>query len=252
VLSERNPEGPYKLAQLVRANMALYDYTVLFGTPCISGKDSMKNDYMFKDIKISVPQTVLISAISVIDDVRRAVTIDLKDAGDLIIVIGKTYAELAGSEYLAAFGLHGNMPPRVRGRVAKRTYRAIERAMTAGLIKSCHDISDGGFACCLAESAFAGGLGVDVELSKVPSVAIYRDDFLLFSESASRFIVSVEEGCYEKFAALLKGVPFSVIGRVRADGGFNIKGMNGNQIMAAKIEELEAAWLQPFKENFNA
>jgi len=252
VLSERNPEGPYKLAQLVRANQALYDYTVLFGTPCISGKDSMKNDYMFRDIKISVPQTVLISAISVIEDVRRAVTIDLKDAGDLIIIVGKTYAELAGSEYFAAFGLHGNIPPRVRGTMAKRTYKSIERAMTAGLIKSCHDISDGGLAAALAESAFAGGLGVDVELAKVPAVAIYRDDFLLFSESASRFIVSVDEGCYERFAALLKGIPFAAIGRVRDDGRFNIKGMNGGPVIASTIEELESAWLAPFKENFNA
>ena len=69
IASERNPEGAYKLAQLVRANKALYDYTTLFGTPCISGKDSMKNDYMHKEIKISVPQTVLVSCISVIDDV---------------------------------------------------------------------------------------------------------------------------------------------------------------------------------------
>ena len=136
--------------------------------------------------------------------------------------------------------------------MAKRIYRGVERAMTAGLIKSCHDISDGGLACALAESAFAGGLGVDVELAKVPAVAIYRDDFLLFSESASRFIVSVEEGCYERFAAFLKGVSFSVIGRVRDDGRFNIKGMNGNQVIASKIEELEEAWLAPFKENFNA
>ncbi len=94
VASERNPEGPYKLAQLVRANKALYDYTTFFGTPCISGKDSMKNDYMFNDIKISVPQTVLISAISVVDDVRKAVTMDVKEGGDIVIILGMTYPEL--------------------------------------------------------------------------------------------------------------------------------------------------------------
>ena len=135
--------------------------------------------------------------------------------------------------------------------MAKRTYRTVEKAMTAGIIKSCHDISDGGLAGRLAESAFAGGLGVDVELAKVPAVAIYRDDFLLFSESASRFIVSIDEGSYERFAALFKGVPFAAIGRVRSDGRFNIKGMNGNQVVATTIDELESAWLAPFKENFN-
>ena len=252
VLSERNPEGPYKLAQLVRANRALYDYTTLFGTPCISGKDSMKNDYMFKDIKISVPQTVLISAISVIDDVRRAVTIDFKKAGDLIIVVGTTYAELAGSEYLASSGLHGNIPPRVRGRKAKKTYDRLEKAIAGGIVRSCHDLSDGGLACGLAESAFAGGLGADVDLARVPSIAIYRDDFLLFSESASRFVVSVEESDYERFAALLKGVPMGVVGRVRNDGRFNIKGLRGNTVIAAEIDELRAAWQAPFIENFNA
>ena len=95
VASEKNPDGEYKLAQLVRANMALYDYTELFGTPCISGKDSMKNDYVNGDMKISIPPTLLISAISRMPDVRRAVTMDFKRGGDLIVVLGKTFAELA-------------------------------------------------------------------------------------------------------------------------------------------------------------
>jgi phosphoribosylformylglycinamidine synthase subunit PurSL len=251
VVSERNPEGPYKLAQLVRANMALYDYTTLFGTPCISGKDSMKNDYMYGDIKISVPQTLLVSAVSVIDDVRRVATMDFKEAGDLIIVVGKTYPELGGSEYLAASGLNGNIPPKVRGPVAKKTYRGMEKAIKAGLVRSCHDISDGGLGCALAESAFAGGLGADVELSRAPSAGIFRDDFLLFSESPSRFVVSIKETDLDAFTALLKGVPMSVIGKVRSDGSFNVKGMNKKAIIETEIEELREAWQSPFKKNFN-
>jgi len=250
VASERNQEGPYKLAQLVRANIALYDYTTLFGTPCISGKDSMKNDYIFNDIKISVPQTVLISAISVIDDISRVVTMDFKKDGDLIIAVGKTYNEMGGSEYLALTGLHGNLSPRVRGRTAKTTYTRLERAIKEGIIRSCHDVSDGGIACALAESSFAGGLGVDVELSKVPSIGVLRDDFLLFSESQSRFIVSVKEGDYSSFERVMKGVPFGVIGRVRGDDAFSIKGLYGAVIMKAGTEELREEWLAPFREIF--
>ncbi|MDR2018038.1 MAG: phosphoribosylformylglycinamidine synthase [Syntrophobacterales bacterium] len=250
VVSERNQEGPYKLAQLVRANMALYDYTTLFGTPCISGKDSMKNDYIFKDIKISVPQTVLISAISVIDDVSRAVTMDFKEGGDLVIIIGKTYGEMGGSEYFASLGLHGNISPRVRGRSAKTIYTRLERAIRNGIIRSCHDVSDGGIACSLAESAFAGGLGVDIDLSRVPSAGVFRDDLLLFSESQSRFIVSVRESDYKAFQALMKSVSYSVIGTVRKDDSFVLKGIYGNTIAHLKIDELREEWQAPFREIF--
>ncbi len=250
VVSERNPEGPYKLAQLVRANMALYDYTTLFGTPCISGKDSMKNDYMFKDIKISVPQTLLVSAVSVIDDIGCVTTMDFKEGGDLIVIVGKTYPEMGGSEYLASHGLHGNIPPRVRGPMAKKTYKGMEKAIKSGIVRSCHDLSDGGLAVALAESAFAGGLGVDVDLSSVPFSGIFRDDFLFFSESQSRFIVSIKEADYERFATFLKGVPMSAIGRVRKDESFVVKGMNGNTIIDTGIKGLKEAWQGPFKENY--
>ena len=193
VRSEKNPDGEYKLAQLVRANKALHDYTVLFGTPCISGKDSMKNDYVNGDIRISIPPTLLISAISRIKDVRKAVTIDFKQEGDLIILLGKTYAELAGSEYFAQLGLSGNICPKVDGPQALRTYRALEKAIRMGLVRSVHDVSDGGIGVTLAESAFAGGLGAEADLASVPQAGVFRDDYLLFSESQSRFVITVRE-----------------------------------------------------------
>ncbi|MCX5814095.1 MAG: phosphoribosylformylglycinamidine synthase subunit PurL [Proteobacteria bacterium] len=251
VQTERNPEGSYKLAQLVRANKALYDYTTLFGTPCISGKDSMKNDYIFNEIKISIPQTVLISAISVINDVRKAVTMDFKNDGDLIIVVGKTYAEMGGSEYLSLCGRHGNIPPRVRGQDAKKLFKALEKAIKSGIIKSCHDISDGGIACALAESSFAGGFGVEVDLSSVPATGIFRDDFLLFSESQSRFIASISEDDLEKFKTLFRKIEFAVIGKVRSDEKFLIRGMNNNTIIDTDINSLRDAWQLPFKEQFD-
>ena len=250
VLSEKNPEGPYKLAQLVRANRALYDYTTLFGTPCISGKDSMKNDYMHNDIKISVPQTVLVSCISVIEDVEKVVTMDMKDEGDLIIIIGKTYAELGGSEYFAQFGRIGNIAPRVRGKQAKKTFQSLEKAIKTGLVRSCHDISDGGLACCLAESAFAGDRGIEVDLGSVPSSGVFRDDMLLFSESASRFVVTIREKDVEAFKQAFSTVPYGVIGKVQSTDSFRVKGLGGTTIIDTTIGYLKKAWQAPFKEEF--
>jgi len=250
VASEKNTEGPYKLAQLVRANRALYDYTTLFGTPCISGKDSMKNDYMFNDIKISVPQTVLISAISVTDDVRKSVTMDVKSSGDLVVVLGVTYPELGGSEYFSLFNRSGNIPPRVRGPRARKTFLCLEKAIKKGIIRSCHDISDGGIACCLAESAFAGGLGIEIDLSLIPQKDIYRDDFLLFSESQSRFIVTIREEDRSTFEKIFRGVPYGIAGKVRDDEKFVVRGLNGDYIIDAEIGLLKEAWQAPFKKLF--
>jgi phosphoribosylformylglycinamidine synthase len=250
VASERNPDGEYKLAQLVRANKALYDYTVTFGTPCISGKDSMKNDYIHGDLKISIPPTLLISAISRIPDVTKSVTMDFKEAGDLVLVVGTTRAELAGSEYFAHLGLTGNIPPKVDGKKARRTYRALERAIRSRIIRSAHDASDGGIGVTLAESALAGGLGASVELSQVPRVGIYRDDFLLFSESASRFIVSIGEADLPKFKLLFRSVPYAVIGKVTTDARLVVKGLDGSGLIDIENKALKEAWQAPFRALF--
>ncbi len=250
VESEKNREGQYKLAQLVRANRALYDYTTFFGTPCISGKDSMKNDYMFNDIKISVPQTVLISAISVMDDMRRAVTMDVKEPGDVIVVLGRTYPELGGSEYFSHSRRSGNIPPRVRAAQAKKCFMRLEKAIKTGIIRSCHDISDGGLACCLAETAFAGGIGIEVDLPKIPQKNIYRDDFLLFSESQSRFVLTVRVSDMAAFEKIFKGICYGIAGKVRKDQKFIIRGMNGGTIIDTDIDLLKNAWQAPFKELF--
>jgi phosphoribosylformylglycinamidine synthase subunit PurSL len=250
VASERNSEGSYKLAQLVRGNRALYDYTTFLGTPCISGKDSMKNDYMFNEIKISVPQTVLVSAISVVEDVRKVVTMDVKEGGDIVIILGMTYPELAGSEYFSLSDRSGNIPPRVRAAQAKKCFVRLEKAIRAGIIRSCHDISDGGIACSLAESAFAGGLGIEVDLSRVPQKSIYRDDFLLFSESQSRFVVTIREGDIAAFEKNFRGVSYGVVGKVRNDERFIIRGINGETVVDTEINFLKDAWQAPFRELF--
>ena len=242
ILSEKTPDGPYKLAKLVRANQALYDYTTAYGVPCISGKDSMKNDYHIGNIKISIPPTILFSAIGKIEDVRKAVTMDVKREGDLIYVLGMTYNELGASEYFLQNGAIGNNVPKVRAKAAKRLYEALNTAIEDRLIASCHDISDGGLGVCLAEKAFSGGLGTEVDLRYVPKNGIDRDDYLLFSESQSRFLVTVHPKDKDAFEEIMKGCIFSQIGRVRDDRTFKVIGLNGDVIILADIYELKEAW----------
>ncbi len=242
VTSDKNPDGAFKLAQLVRANMALYDYTTCFGVPCISGKDSMKNDYRIGDRKISIPPTVLFSVMGKIDDVRKAVTMDVKRAGDSVYILGETFDELGGSEYYAMSGWIGNNVPRVNGPRAKSLYLALNKAMDLKLVASCHDCSDGGLGVALAESCFAGGLGMDVDLRNVPATGIERDDTLFYSESASRFIVTVSPPHKDAFEEVMKGQCSARIGTVVSNNLFTVTGLNGDVVMKADIFELKEAW----------
>ena len=166
------------------------------------------------------------------------------------MVLGKTFAELGGSEYFAHLGLFGNLPPRVDGEQARKTYRALERAIGKGLVRSAHDISDGGIGICLAEGAFAGGLGADVDLSLVPQAGVFRDDYLLFSESQSRFIITARETDMEALRRVFRGLPFGVIGRVTKEPRLSIRGVYGERIVDMGTALLKEAWLAPFKKLF--
>ncbi len=247
VQSEKTPDGEYKLAQLVRANRALYDYTRIYGVPCISGKDSMKNDYQIGDTKISIPPTLLFSVIGRIEDVRKTVTMDVKKPGDLVYVLGETFPELGGSEWFAQNGFIGNRVPVVHAVKAKKLYGALGAAIQAGLVASCHDCSDGGLGVALAETAFAGGCGLSVDLARVPCAGIYRDDDLLFSESQSRFVVTVSPVHREPFEEMLKGNVFACVGQVLEGGSFRINGIRGNRIIEDDIRILKEIWQKPLK-----
>ena len=242
IKAEKNPDGDYKLAQLVRACMALYDYTTAFGVPCISGKDSMKNDYRVGEIKISIPPTLLFSIVGKIDDVRKAVTMDVKRAGDAVYVLGETFDELGGSEYYAMHGRVGNRVPHVDAPRAKSLYRALSRAIESGLVASCHDCSDGGLGVALAESSFAGGLGMGIDLRRVPARDMARDDGLLYSESAGRFIVTVRPADKDAFEEIMSGNVIGEIGTVVPDHTFRVVGLSGEIAVDADIDELKAAW----------
>jgi phosphoribosylformylglycinamidine (FGAM) synthase-like enzyme len=242
IRSEKTPDGEYKLAQLVRANQALYAITTAYGVPCISGKDSMKNDYQIGSVRISIPPTLLFSTLGKMEDVRKAVTMDVKKPGDLVYVLGKTFPELGGSEWYALHDAIGNSVPKVDAKTAKARYKALHRAIIAGLIASCHDCSDGGLGVALAETAFAGGLGLEIDLGAVPAEGISRNDELLFSESQSRFVVTITPEAREAFEKLLAGSDYARIGTVIPEGVLRIDGLGGKRIIEEELAALKAAW----------
>jgi phosphoribosylformylglycinamidine synthase len=245
VESEKTPDGRHKLAQLVRANRALYDYTTAYGVPCISGKDSMKNDYIIGETKISIPPTLLFSTMGKIKDVRKAITMDAKQPGDLVYALGMTRLELGGSEWFALHGFIGNTVPQVDAQTAKGLYRALSRAIDAGLVASCHDCSDGGLGVALAEIAFAGGVGMDIALSPVPREGVERDDYLLFSESQSRFVVTVSPERKEAFEEVMARNTCACIGTIIPEETFRVAGSHGATIIEAATGALKEAWRKP-------
>lgn len=247
VQSEKTPDGHYKLAQLVRANQALYDYTTAYGVPCISGKDSMKNDYLIGDTKISIPPTVLFSVIGKIDDVRRVQTMDAKRPGDSIYILGATKSELGGSEYFASRGFTGNSVPKVDAVTSRLRYHKLSQAIYKGMVASCHDCSDGGLGVALAETAIAGGLGMEIDLSAVPVQGLERDDFILFSESQSRFVVTVRPDQEKAFCDLMADSVVARIGRITEEPLFVCLGRNGRTVISAPVSRLKEAWQKPLR-----
>ena len=242
VKSEKTPDGEHKLAQLVRANMAIYDYTTAFGVPCISGKDSMKNDYQIGKTKISIPPTILYSVIGSIKDVRKATTMDAKNSGDIVYVIGETRDEMGGSEWFASKNFTGNNSPRVNAVNALKIYRALHKAIQQGIIASCHDCSDGGLAVALAETSLAGMLGMSIDLTSVPYKGKKRNDYILFSETASRFIVTIRPGNTSRFEKIMAGNIIGLLGEVTGNKFFEVKGIEGKTIIREKISALKSAW----------
>ncbi|HPD16432.1 MAG TPA: AIR synthase-related protein [Planctomycetota bacterium] len=254
VQSAKTPDGHYKLAQLVRANRALYDYATAFGVPLISGKDSMKNDSTRGGVKISIPPTLLFSVIAKMDDVRKAVTMDAKCAGDLVYAVGETKAELGGSEYARYLGRLDGHPerigasvPRVCASVAKATLAAMAQAIEKGLVHSAHAPGKGGLGVGLAKVAFAGELGMAIDLRRVPALRVDRDDVLLFSESSSRFLVTVAPADRAAFEETLGGLPCACIGETTDEPHLRLVGLDGAPVLDASVIDLKARWKATFE-----
>ena len=238
---------PEVLGALVRASQACHDMALAYGTPFISGKDSLNNEFEHEGRTISIPHTLLVSAIGIMDDVNRAVSMDFKQAGDLIYIVGATCREMGGSEYFRTRGFIGSSVPKVNPQQAKKLMDSLSKATGQGLVRACHDCSEGGIGVAVAEMAFAGGLGASVKLKEVPlGEPVERDDFVLFSESNSRFLAEVAPEHKNEFERVMKGTSFTVIGQVTEADSLEIEGLKGAEVRIS-LSELKEAWQKPLR-----
>jgi len=241
-----NVSDPAILGSLVRAAEACRDVALAFGTPFISGKDSLNNEYRSANRRISIPGTLLISAMGVVPDVRRCVTMDLKDPGNELYVVGATKDELGGSHYHLVTGKSGGKVPRVDLESAPKVFQAIHTAITKGIVWACHDPSEGGLAVALAEMAFAGGVGADITDLKAVGERL-SDTARLFSETPTRFLVEVRPADAAAMKELFAGVPLAKIGTTVKEPRLRIAGQNGEWLIWSKLDELKEAWQKPLR-----
>jgi phosphoribosylformylglycinamidine synthase len=231
-----------RLGQLKLAARGCYDAATGFGTPFISGKDSMYNDFSGFDadnnpVKISVPPTLLISSIGVHDDVLKAMSMDAKIEGDLVYVIGETTEELGGSEYFAHLGFVGNTVPGLDVVKVKERYGRITEVIRHEFVGSVFPVTHGGLLVALAKVAIAGRLGMDITIP-----AGMRPDYFLFSESLGRFVVTIAPDNKRAFE-LAFGNDAHLLGRVR---GSSLRITQETTVLDLPVSELEAAYKAPF------
>ena len=246
-----NCNKPDRMGSFVQAAKACYEAAIAYGTPFVSGKDSLNNEFVTDTGEtIAIPSTLLISAMSVVPDVSRCVTADAKSAGNLLYLLGTTGGLLGGSHYLLVEGVEsGTDVPPVDPGASRRVMAAAQQAIAAGCVRACHDLSEGGLAVAAAEMAFAGGLGVEIDLEQVPgggeeAIAV-STAAKLFAEDAGRFLVEVAQKDREEFERIVESVPCGQVGRVTDTGRIVIAGPEG-ALIDLPADDAKAAWQGTF------
>jgi phosphoribosylformylglycinamidine synthase len=243
-----NTNKPDRLGTLVRAAQACYDTAVAYETPFISGKDSLNNEFVTDKETIIIPPTLLISAVSIMDDVRSAISMDAKESGNLIYIVGVTHSELGGSHYYHINGCKGNKVPKVDTLLGKKIMDTLSQATKLRLARSCHDCSEGGITAAVAEMAFAGGFGMTLNLSAIPTEGyIHRNETLLFSESNTRFVVEIQPEHQKQFENIVKDIPHGLLGKVSSEPFLKIYGLNNKLVINESIFDLKEAWQSPLR-----
>jgi len=246
-----NPDGKYKAAQLVRSNQALRDTCLAYGIPLLSGKDSMYIDGNLngpygETRKVSGLPTLLFTVSSVVEDAGACVTMDAKRAGDLVYVLGTTRDELGGGEFYQMMGCTGLHVPRVDPEAFLAAYKALHAAISRGLVASAHALTRGGLGVHAALTAMAGELGLDLDLSRMPSQGGMPPSHLLFSESAGRFILTVAPGDRPAVEEIFSGMPLRQLGRVTDGDRLVIRHGSGTPLVDEPIKGLKARWMETF------
>ena len=246
-----NCDKPDRLGALVLASYACYDAAMAFGAPFISGKDSLNNEYRVGDETLSIPPTLYVSALSILPNVARAATMDLKQNANLLLLVGETRAELGGSEYFAQQGLEGGQVPAPDLQKAPRLYEKLHASIARGHVRSCHDLSEGGLLVAAAEMCLGGRLGADINLSVIDHTDlpdnVDTDAALLFSETCSRFLIEVEPGNKFNVQTALMGHSCIPIGRVQSSPRLKVTSSAGTPLFEARLEELRDAFCGSFQ-----
>jgi phosphoribosylformylglycinamidine synthase len=228
------------LGSLVRAAEACRDVALAYMMPFISGKDSLNNEFNAGGKHIIIPPTLLISAMGQVRDVRHCVTMDLKEPGNRLFLIGATTPDLGGSHYHLATGRTGGKVPGVDLQLAPRIFERVHEAIATGLVRSCHDLSEGGLAVAVAEMSFAGGVGADVG-----KLGAGSDEIALFSEAPTRFLVEVRPAQVEQFRRLFDSLPCVEIGQTVKEPRLRIAGTSGEWLVWLPLEQMKDAWQKP-------
>ncbi|MCK4912573.1 MAG: phosphoribosylformylglycinamidine synthase subunit PurL [Candidatus Omnitrophica bacterium] len=242
-----SPQNELVLGALVRASKACYDFSTYFGVPFISGKDSLYNEYMVGDKHISIPGTLLISAMSIIPNWRKVITSSFKNSGNLIYIIGKTKPELGGSEYFRSLNLDQGLVPKVDKEQALANFTNLSSAIDKGLVASCHDLSEGGLSVAISEMCIGSKKGANIFLAEAPQEGNILDYEILFSESPSRFLVEITKDNKDAFEGELAKVNFGLIGCVSGDRRVVVHNKNSKVIANLEIDVLRESWKKTFK-----
>ena len=207
-----NPRLPDRLGSLVRCCEGCHDAALAYGTPFVSGKDSLNNEFLGADgKKHAIPGTLLISAMGIVPDVTKTVTMDFKKVGNAIYLLGNgdTMFIFGGQADGAASSVPGAEYEHRVPVGALPLYRALHAAIATGLVAACHDCSEGGAALAIAEMAFSGGLGARADLGNAQPASV-----LAFAEGLGRLIVEVAPANAAAFERALAGQPFARVGEV--------------------------------------
>jgi phosphoribosylformylglycinamidine synthase len=247
-----------RLFELVEAVKACYDYSLGYNTPLISGKDSMFNDFKGYNEKgnpvaISIPPTVLISAIGVVSDVKKVISPEFKNAGDLIYLLGETSNELGAGEFYKLLAKKnknnclGNNVPKVDLKKNLKTYLALEEAIQKELIASSISLTSGGLAIALAKASIGGMLGCMVSLKGISEDYNYGEiaskvDIKLFSESQGRILVSIAPKNISKFEKIIKEIPHKKIGQVSENNKFIITDEKDKKIINTTVKKMHTIY----------
>lgn len=237
-----NPEYEDRLGGLVYACRGCYYTAKVYEAPFVSGKDSLYNESPLGP----VTPTLLVTSLGIVPDIRKAITMELKDPGNALYLVGVTKPEIGGSEYLRLHGELGGSVPQLSPEVNIVSYRRVLEAMDSGLVRACHDCSEGGLAVALSEMAFTGDLGLDVDIGKVLVSEEMRDDVLLYSESNGRLLVEVPCEKTTIFEEIMKDTPVSCIGAVKKESTLTIA-KDGEVLIDHKLSTLIEAWKTPLE-----